>query len=153
MAKKAEEQVEETVEDEDLFSVPTTLENDTYLIKCMDLNKKTWPTPNQFNPDKPNVSIMWKFTFGRINEDGTAETVRSEDTGLPLELEFSTSTSISPKSKAFKWATAFLRKAPTKDDVAGLKRALVGKKAMATIGQKDNGYPDIVEVYPAVGVK
>lgn len=139
-------------EEESLFSVPTTLDNDTYMVKCLGLSKKEWPTPNQFNPDKPNISIMWRFNFAKINDDGSMDVVRTDD-NEDLELEFSTSTAISPKSKAFKWATAFLRHAPTKDEVIKLTSTLRGKKAMAVIGQKENGYPEIVEIYPAVGVK
>ena len=149
MAKKAEEQVaEEQVEDEDLFTIPTTLDPDTYLAKISNLTKKVWPGENKYNKDKPNESIMWEMSFARLNDDGSVDTVVDEYTDEPLTFEFSTSTAMSARSTGFKWATAFLRRAPKLEELGKLKGLLLGKKALVVIGQKENGFPKVEEVFP-----
>ncbi len=137
-------------DDDDLFHVPTLLEPDTYLVKLVGLRKHDWGTPNQFNPDKPNVSLMWKMEFAKM-EDGEVTPLYNEDDGEPLAFEFSTSTSTSPNGKAAKYATAFIRRAPKQDEWRMMKGLLLNKKALAATGQRDNGFPFIVDLYPYTG--
>lgn len=148
--KKESTQVEVPEEDEGLFTVPVTLEPDTYLAKLVSLEKKTWPGENKFNKDKPNESIMWGMEFFQVFDDGTAQAVVDEYTNEPLVFEFTTSTAMSARSNGFRWATAFLRRPPKMDEIGKLKGLLIGKKAMAVIGQKENGFPKVEELFPYV---
>ena len=143
--------VENGSDEDDLFSVPTYLDPGTYLIKFVDAYKKEWPGENKFNPDKPNVTIQWAFEFALIDDDGDVIPMVNSTTGGPLTWEFSTSTSFSERSTAFKWATTFLRRPVKRDEVSKLKSLLKNRKAVVVIGQKDNGYPKIVEMSPHLG--
>ena len=157
MPAKASEKTATPVEDEeeDLFRMPTTIEPDTYVIKCEGLRRHEWPGENKFKPGAPNESLMWNLTFARRDEeDGTLEIVMDENTGDPYINEFPTTMAMSAKAKAYKYATAFLKRPPKPEEirsVQALARALVGKKALATMGQKESGYPEIVDVYPYMG--
>lgn len=147
--KRPEQEVDED-EEESLFSVPTVLEPETYMVKCLGLRKQIWEGENKFNPGKENASIMWDLSFARVSEEGVTP-VKDENTNEPYHNEFPTTLSMSPKSKAYKYATAFLRRGPTKEEVKKLSKVLFGKKAMAIVGQKDNGYPEIVDMFPYLG--
>lgn len=150
-ANKQADPVEEDDEEEDLFNVPTVIEPDTYLVKCHGLRKQVWEGENKFKPGAPNESIMWSLSFARVLENGDIDPVMDENTDEVYVNEFPTTTAMSERSKAFKYATAFLRRAPTKDEIKKLSKVLTGKKAMAVMGQKDNGYPFIQDMFPYMG--
>lgn len=140
-------------EDGELFSVPTSIDPDTYLVECTNIYKKEWEGENKFKPGKPNESIMWVLGFNSIDDDGNISPLIDENTGEQLVWEFSTSTSISDRSTAFKYASCFLRRPPKREEFISLRKLLRGKKAIVVIGQKDNGYPKIMDMAPHIGGK
>lgn len=111
-----------------------------YIAKVVKL-EPTPPTP-QFPEAGPG--IKWVFNL----QDAQTKNVVQDDRGFPGEFWQFSSAKMTPNAKARKWATALLgREIDLKTDTGeSIGVELLGKKALALIGENDKGRTAILSL-------
>lgn len=89
--------------------------------------------------------IKWRFNLA---EQATGTPIYQAD-GSMYELWQTTSTKLSPRSRARPWVEALLgRDLADGDTGPALAQEVIGKKALALVGPNDKGYTSILSMSP-----
>lgn len=112
-----------------------------YIVKVVKLDPM--PASPQFPEAGPG--IKWIFNL----QDAATKVVVQDDRGFPGEFWQFSSAKMTPNAKARKWAGALLGRAIDNNDTGeSLAIEVLGKKALALIGENDKGRTAILSLSP-----